>query len=270
MTDRVHPSAKPTTAAAAAAHQPPSQQPPPPKPHLYNPSRHPYRPTPAYLAQHNRRRCGCRRFCFLCICWTLLFLIFILLLSCIASTILYFLYNPKRPSFSISSLKISQFNLTTTPLDESTRLSTKLNLTLSCKNPNKKVVFFYNPISINIYSMHNEILLANGSFPEFTSIENNVTIIHTTLAMSNQVMDADSVRVLRSDLKKKSGVPIKLVVETKVKVKMDKIKVRKFDIVVTCEGIHGQMPKGKIAGTATTTKAKCKVDPKFKIWKVTF
>ncbi|KAG9157037.1 hypothetical protein Leryth_009078 [Lithospermum erythrorhizon] len=267
MTDRVH--LKPNPPPPPAAPQPPkSQQPPPPKAPPHTTSRHPYRPTPAYLAW--LAAVAASSFCFLCICWTLLFLIFILLLSCIASTILYFLYNPKRPSFSISSLKISQFNLTTTPLDESTRLSTKLNLTLSCKNPNKKVVFFYDPISINIYSMHNEILLANGSFPEFTSIENNVTIIHTTLAMSNQVMDADSVRVLRSDLKKKSGVPIKLVVETKVKVKMDKIKVRKFDIVVTCEGIHGQMPKGKIAGTATTTKAKCKVDPKFKIWKVTF
>lgn len=272
MTDRVHPSAKPPTTAPPPSNpqQPPSQFAPPSKPQVYNPSRHPYRPTPAYLAGHNRRRCSGRRCCFLCCCWTVLLLIFLLLLACIAATAVYFLYNPKRPSFSISSLKISQFNLTTTPSDDSTRLFTKLNLTLSSKNPNKKVIFFYDPISIRVFSINNQVLLANGSFPEFTSRENNVTIIHTTLSMSNEVLDADSATALRSDLKKKTGVPIRLLVETKVKVKMDKIKVRKFDIVVTCEGIHGQLPKGKTPGSATTTKAKCKVDPKFKIWKVTF
>ncbi|KAG9154071.1 hypothetical protein Leryth_000568 [Lithospermum erythrorhizon] len=266
MTDKVQPPPKHNgTTTTPSLHQPP------PKPPSTTPSRQPYRPTPTYLTHHNRRNgCSRRRCCFLCYCWTTLFLIFILLLSCIAATIVYFLYNPKKPTFSISSLKISHFNLTTTPSDESTTLSTKLNLTLSCKNPNKKVIFFYNPISIKLYSIHNEVLLANGSFPYFTSQENNVTIIHRTLSLNNQVLDADSVTALRSDLKKKTGVPINIVVETKVKVKMDKIKVRKFDIVVTCEGIHGQLPKGKIPGLATTTRAKCKVDPKFKIWKITF
>ncbi|KAG9128662.1 hypothetical protein Leryth_018311 [Lithospermum erythrorhizon] len=256
MSERVYPSARPNGGATL---QQPSQFAPP-----YHPTYH-----PAYHAGHDRRRCTFRRCFFLTCCWFLLFLIFIILLSCMASAAIYFLYNPKRPTFSISSLKLSQLNLSNSGLDDSTRLTTKFNLTLSCKNPNKKIIFYYDTITIKSFA-NEHVLVANGTFPGFTSVENNVTTIHTTLSMVNQVLDPESVTSLRSDLKKKIGVPIKLVLETKVKVKMDKIKVKKFDIVVTCQGIYGQMPKGKIAGIATITKAKCKVDPKFKIWKVTF
>ncbi|KAL3498628.1 hypothetical protein ACH5RR_041360 [Cinchona calisaya] len=278
MADRVYPSSKPngTTANAAANHHPTATttttnppQFPPAKSHLYNPTRHPYRPNPALHARHNHRRCSCRRCFCLCCFWSILIFLIVLLLVAIAGAVFYVLYRPHRPDFSLSSLKISQFNLSTTS-DDVTRLTTQLNLTLSSKNTNKKITFSYNPITINLFSGQQKVLLSNGTFSNFTSQPGDVTIIHSVLSMNSQVLDADSVTSLRSDLKRKNGLPMEMEMETKVKVKMEKLKSKKIGIKIVCDGIHGMIPKGKTPAVASTSNAKCKVDLQIKIWKFNF
>ncbi|KAJ8558317.1 hypothetical protein K7X08_005083 [Anisodus acutangulus] len=142
MTDRVYPSAKPNGTATATATPPATTANPnaaPMKNQMYNnPSLIPYRPTPTAYHRHNRRRCFC-----MCCFWTILSICIILLLAAIAGAIFYVLYHPQRPTFSVSSLKISSFNLTTTT-DDTTHFTAKLNLTLSTKNPNKKLIYNYN------------------------------------------------------------------------------------------------------------------------------
>lgn len=88
--------------------------------------------------------------------------------------------------------------------------------------------------------------------------------------MVSQVLDADSVSSLRSDLKRKAGLPVTLLIDTMVVVKMDKLKSKRVGIRVTCEGIHGPTPKGKAPAVASTSNAKCKVDLRVKILKWTF
>ncbi|KAI7987295.1 NDR1/HIN1-like protein 13 [Camellia lanceoleosa] len=260
MTDRVYPSAKPTTTTNGTATGATN---PPPKSHLYNPNRLPYRPQPT----PRRRRRSSRRCLCLCCFWSILILAGLLLLSAIAGCVVYVLYNPRRPTFSVTALKIYQFNLSTTA-DDTTHLSSTLNLTISAKNPNKKLTYFYDPISITALS--NNLEIANGSFPLFTSDPKNITLIRSSLSTSSQVVDADSVKSLRSDLKKKIGLPIKVVMDTKVVMKMENLKSKKVRIRVTCDGIHGVVPKGKSPSIASISDAKCKVDLRVKIWKWTF
>ncbi|XP_059311338.1 NDR1/HIN1-like protein 6 [Lycium ferocissimum] len=236
-----------------------------PKRQTYNPNRIPYRPN----RRHNRnRRCNCRRCFCQCCCWTILIIFSILVLAAIAGAIFYFLYHPQLPSFSISSLKISKFNLTTS-LDDTTRLTTKFNVTLSTKNKNKKLIYTYDPVVLTAEST-NHIGLANGVFPGFISTPNNVTIIHSTLSIVSQVLDVDSVSTLKSDLKTKSGLPMRILLDTKVVVKMDKLKSNKVRIRVTCDGINGPIPKGKNPTVASIATAKCKVDLRIKILRWTF
>uniref|UniRef100_A0A5B6YUD3 Late embryogenesis abundant protein LEA-2 subgroup domain-containing protein n=1 Tax=Davidia involucrata TaxID=16924 RepID=A0A5B6YUD3_DAVIN len=264
MTDRVYPSSKPngTTPATAATTTNGTTKPPPfpaAKSQLYNPTRQRYRPQPKH---RHRRSCLC-----LCCFWSILLLTALLLLAAIASAAVYVLYSPHRPTFTVSALRISQFKVSTTS-DDTTHLTSLLNLTISAKNPNKKLTFFYDPITIT--SMSNQVTIANGSFPFFTSNPNNSTLIRSSLSTSSQVLDADSVTSLRSDLKKKTGLPLKVVLDTKVIVKMDGLKSKKVGIRVTCDGIHGQTPKGKSPSIASTSDATCKVDLRIKIWKWTF
>ncbi|KAK6119570.1 hypothetical protein DH2020_046688 [Rehmannia glutinosa] len=271
MTDRVYPSTKPNGTAThpTAAAAPPIAQPPSNKTNgLYNPTRHPYRPTPTTRHREKHRHFSCRRcFCLTCF-WSILILIGILLLASIAAAFFYVLYHPHRPVFSVTSLKISTFNLTTTPVDDSTHLTTRINITLSAKNPNKKIAFLYDPMSITVQS--NSINLANGSFVNFISSPENISIIHTAMAMNSQLLDADSVNQLKSDLKRKKGLPMEIVMDTMVGVKMEKKKMKKIGIRIKCGGIHGMVPKGKIVTPANTSNAKCKVDLRIKILKWTF
>ncbi|KAL3650749.1 hypothetical protein CASFOL_007152 [Castilleja foliolosa] len=270
MTDRAYQSMKPngTTNHPVAAAPIPN---PPPKSHPYNLARHPYRPTPVTRPRHKHenRRITCRRCCCLTCFWSILILIAILLLAAIAAAALYVLYHPHRPIFSVTSLKISAFNLTTTPADDSTHLSTRMNVTLSVRNPNKsKITYLYGPMTITVQS--NSIDLSNGTIANFTSSPGNISILHTTMAMNSIVWDADSVKSLKSDLKRKRGLPMEIVVDTTVGVKMEKLKVKKVGIRIRCGRIHGVMPKGKNVTSSKTANAECTVDLKIKILKWTF
>ncbi|XP_042035289.1 NDR1/HIN1-like protein 13 [Salvia splendens] len=208
------------------------------------------------------RRCCCH-LCF----WSTLLLTLTLLAAAIAAAAFYALYHPHRPQFSLTSLKISAFNLSTTPADDSTRLTAKINLTLSAKNPNKKFLFSYAPLSISVQS--NSITLANNTYPAFNSSASAISLIHTATPPRTQLLDADSLNSINSDLKR-GGLPIRILLDTTVSVKMDKIKTKRFGIRVTCGGIDGIVPKGKTVIPAKTTDAECEVDLRIKILKWTF
>ncbi|KAG8381811.1 hypothetical protein BUALT_Bualt05G0011700 [Buddleja alternifolia] len=262
MTDKFHPTKQTTTTATSAAA-------PIPKIHLHTPTRHPYRPNPTSRHRHNRRNSTCRRcFCLTCI-YSLILLLFLLLLAATASAAFNVLYHPHRPSFAVAAVKISSFNLTTAASDDTSHLSTTINITLSAKNPNKRITFFYDAVSIAVLS--NAVNLSNGSFTNFTGSPNSIFVIHAVTAVNSQILDADSVKSLNSGLKRKTGLPMNIVMDTMVGVKMEKLKMKKIGIRVNCEGIHGVMPKGKnVISVANTSKAKCRVDLRFKILKRSF
>ncbi|KAM0029550.1 putative Late embryogenesis abundant protein, LEA_2 subgroup [Helianthus debilis subsp. tardiflorus] len=265
---------KPTAAATTTTAKPPP--PPPTKPHPNNLNRHPYRPNPTIYHRNHRRNYFCL-FCF----WSILIIILLLLIATIAGCILYLLYRPHRPTFDITSLKISHFNLTTNA-DDVTHLTSNMNLTFSTKNPNKRVVFFYDPITINLLVADTQI--ANGSFVNaFVSEPNNITVVRSQLYGANMLLESSTVNQISADLKKKSGMPLKIYLDTKTQVKIESIKSKKVGIRIVCEGIHSLVPKGgggggrsgnsttaAVAVAATVTDAKCNVDLRIKIWKWTF
>nr|XP_043607173.1 NDR1/HIN1-like protein 6 [Erigeron canadensis] len=277
MTDRVYPSTKPngTTKTTTTTTRLP---PPPNKTQFQTPTnRHPHRPNPTTNHRQSRRRsCFC-----LCFFWSTLIIVLLLLIATIAGCILYLLYHPRRPTFSITSLKISEFNLVPNNSDDTTKLTSKLNLTVSTKNPNKKITFFYSPFTITCFSSDNSVLFANGSFKSpFVSKPDNITIIHSTLYGNSVLMDTEVVNKIRSDLKKKSGVPLKIVLDSEARVKIENIvRTKKVGIRIKCEGIHSLVPNNKGGNynktssksvAANVSAAKCKLDLRIKIWKWTF
>lgn len=264
MADRVYPPAKQNGAAATNG---PVPLPPANAPPVYHTK-------PQYRsirdAGHDRRRFSfCRCLCCGCF-WAVLILCILLLLAAVLGAAYYALFRPQRPEFSVSALKISQFNLTTAASDGTTRLTAKLSLAISAHNPNKKISYTYDRISLTAIS--GETALANGSSPGFPSNAKNITVIHSALASISQVLDPDSASELKTDLKKmkKKGLQIKILMDTRVMANQGKLKSKKIGIRVTCDGIHSQTPKGKTAAIATTSGSSCKVDLRIKIWKWTF
>lgn len=74
---------------------------------------------------------------------------------------------------------------------------------------------------------------------------------------------------MKSGMKSKSGLPLMVEMNTKVRVKMGGLKTPRVGIRVRCDGIKVVPPAGKKAATATTADAKCEVDVRVKIWKWT-
>ncbi|KAI3687352.1 hypothetical protein L1987_81047 [Smallanthus sonchifolius] len=272
MTDRIHPSSNPNgNTVHVTTVKNPKLPLPPAKAHLYNQNRHPYRRNPTNY-HRKRRRCFC-----LCCFWSILIIILILLLATISGSVLYLLYRPHRPTFSVTSLKISRFNLTTAT-DGTTRLTSNLNLTISTKNPNNKIVFHYDPIAIARVTDETEI--ASGYFGNsFTNIPNNITIIRSSLSSKSLLLETETVNRIRSDLKKKLGLRLKIVLDTRVVMKVESIGSKKVGIRIKCDGIHSLVTKAGGAESnssssssvsAAVSDAKCEVDLLIKIWKWTF
>lgn len=269
MADRVYPTAKPNPPPAAMNGGGGAPGSAPVKTgQLYNPNR----PRPVYRPQQNRRSrrsCSCRKCCCLTFIYTLIAILCILLLAAIAACIFYVLYHPKHPTFSVSSVRISRFNLTTADPSGFAHLNSRLDFTLTAKNPNsKKITFVYDPMSVEFSGAG--VDAGNATLPGFTHVAGNTTILRATvLSDPTRDLDSDSVSQLRSDLGKKSGFPVSAELNTMVEVQMGKIKTKKIGIRVTCDGIKGFQPKNATSKTptpGTTSDAKCKVDLRIKIW----
>lgn len=125
----------------------------------------------------------------------------------------------------------------------------------------------YNPVAISIFS--NDVDVGDGVIPSFVHGKKNTTILKTRISSSGKVLDDDSISALKSEMKRKNGLPLKVRLDTKVKVKAGGLKSPKIGIRVRCDGITINLPTGKTAASASTSKAKCKVDVRFKIWKWT-
>ncbi|XP_057458001.1 NDR1/HIN1-like protein 6 [Lotus japonicus] len=254
MTDRVYPSAKTTAATNGTATTNPTF--PATKAQLYGANRPAYRPQP--LHRRTRRRCFCT-FCF----WLILIILILLLIIGGAGVAFYLLYRPHHPTFSVTSLKLSYLNLTS-----SSTLSSKFDLTVAATNPNKKnIAFSYLPTSITILS--GDVDVGDGTIPTFHHGKKNTTLLKSSISSSGHELDADAAKKLKASMKSKNGLPLKVKLDTKVKATMGKLKTPRVGIRVSCDGIRVTLPTGKKPATASTSNAKCNVDVRFKIWKWT-
>ncbi|TKY64368.1 YLS9 protein [Spatholobus suberectus] len=244
MTDRVHPSAKPT------ANGGPKPTFPATKSQLSSANRPAYRPQPP---QH-RRGCACT----LC-CYLLLILFFLLLLAGGAGTVLYFLYRPHRPTFSVTSLKLSSLNLTT--------LSAKFDLTLSTTNPNDKILFSYDPTSVSVLS--GDAHLAAATIPSFLHRQRNTTVLEASLESAEGAAESDAATQLKSSMRSKSEVALKVMLDTKVAAQMGAFRTPRVGIRVSCDGVAVSLPDGDKPATASAENTECEVDVRFKVWKWT-
>ncbi|XP_010242226.1 PREDICTED: protein YLS9-like [Nelumbo nucifera] len=262
MTDRIYPSSKPNSNPPQTLNVNGNPSFPATKAQLYGATRPAYRPQPPRSRRH-RRSCCC-----LCCLWSTLLIIALVFLAAIAAGVLYLLYHPQRPTFSVSTLRISRFNVTTTK-DSTTHLNSQLDLAISARNPNKNIVFFYDPITVTVNS--NGVHIGNGSFPSFTHGTKNTTKLTASISSGGGDLDAESINSLKSDLKRKNGLPLEIQMDTKVKVKMGSLKTKKVGIRVICDGIDVPVPKGKTPSSVSpSSNPKCKVDLRFKIWKWSF
>lgn len=185
----------------------------------------PFRRTlpPSYSRPPKKGR-GC---CCKCICWTLLTLV--LLIVAVAATvgILYLVFDPKLPKYTVNRLRVTNFTV-----DTNFAAHASFNLTVTAENPNKHIGIYYEDGSyLSVSYSDNE--LCSGSFPVFYQGHRNTTVLAVNLSGQTQ-LTTELITALQQQ-QQTGNVPLRFHGDVPVKVKLGALKLWKVTSKVRCD-----------------------------------
>lgn len=187
----------------------------PPLPKRHFPVRHTHPPK-------KKRSCCCRFFC-------CTFTILLILIIAIGITVgaLYLAFRPKLPKYSVDRPRITQFNLS-----DDNSLFVTFNVTVTARNPNKKIGIYYVSGS-HISAWYKETGLCEGSLPKFYQGHRNTTVLN--LPLTGQTQDATGLfNTLQQQLQEAGNIPLDIKVNQNVRVKLGKLKIFRVKFRVRC------------------------------------
>ncbi|XP_051136594.1 NDR1/HIN1-like protein 6 [Andrographis paniculata] len=177
---------------------------------------------PPLTPPKRRRNCWCR-----CLCWTLALLILLLIIVAATAGILYLVFRPKIPSYSVDNLRISDLTLN---FDLS--LSVTFNIRITAYNPNKKIGIYYQKGS-HLSAWYKNTNLCQGSLPRFYQGHQNRTVLHVDLTGQNQY--GRTVLQALQEQQQTGRIPLDLRIDVPVSVKLGMLKLKKVRILGTCK-----------------------------------
>ncbi|MQL72198.1 hypothetical protein Taro_004549 [Colocasia esculenta] len=177
------------------------------------PSRH---TTPISSSKPPKKRSCCCR----CLCWTVCFLVLLIVLIAATAGILYLIFQPKAPNYSVDRLQIAAFSV-----DFRLNVNASFDVTIIATNPNKKIGIFYEDNS-HLSVWYTETRLCTGRLPVFYQGHQNTTVLRVVLAGQTQ-MGSDILIALRAQ--QQSGmVPLIFKGDVPVRVKFGSLKLWKL------------------------------------------
>lgn len=170
-----------------------------------------------------RSRSCCCKF----LCWTISLLLILIVAIGITIGILFLVFRPKLPKYSIDGLRVTQFSLS-----EDNNLAATFNVTVTARNPNKKIGIHYEGGS-HVSAWYMDTKLCEGSLPKFYQGHKNTTVLH--LPLSGQIQNATGLQtVIQEQLQQTGNIPLNLKAKQPVRVKLGKLKLFKVKFRVRC------------------------------------
>ncbi|XVF63302.1 hypothetical protein PTKIN_Ptkin09bG0077000 [Pterospermum kingtungense] len=185
----------------------------------------PFRRTyPAMNSKPPRKRSCCCK----CLCWSLCLLLLLIVIVAVTVGILFLVFQPKLPKYSIDRLAITRFNLSS--VDSS--LSATFDVTITARNPNKRIGIYYEGGSyLDVW--YTGTKLCEGSMPKFYQGHRNTTVL--VLPLSGQIQNGTGlVTSLQQQQQNTGNIPLRLRVNQPVRVKLGKLKLMKVKFLVRC------------------------------------
>lgn len=171
-----------------------------------------------------RRGCCCRFFC-----WTISLILILVLVIGITLGILYLVFRPKLPKYSVDALRITQFNVS----DDMNSLNATFNVNITARNPNKKIGIYYEGGS-TIDVWYTDTKLCKGSLPKFYQGHRNTTVMDVVL--TGQTQNATGLlTTLQAERQATGTIPLNLKVKVPVRIKLGKLKLFKVKFRVRCK-----------------------------------
>ncbi|KAH9290159.1 hypothetical protein KI387_034276, partial [Taxus chinensis] len=150
----------------------------------------PTREAPRYHSRppHRPRRNLCCR-CFL---WSFCLLILLIAAIAIAAGILYAVFEPRAPKYSVENIQITSFAVGT-----DATVSSQFSVNVRARNPNKKIGIYYLDDSyLAVFYTGTE--LCRGKLPPFYQGHKNTTNLDVTLTGSNIQITSEMVSSLNA------------------------------------------------------------------------
>ncbi|KAJ6831026.1 uncharacterized protein M6B38_351590 [Iris pallida] len=170
-----------------------------------------------------RRSCFCK-----CCCWTLLSIILLIVLVFAAAGILYLVFDPKIPKYSIDRLRVSAFDIDMASFTARATFS----VTVTSKNPNKRIGIYYEGGS-RLSVLYSGTTLCSGSFPVFYQGHRNTSVV--TVALTGEPQMGSSLLAALQQQQQTGNVPLEFRGDVPVRVKLGELKLRKVTSKVRCD-----------------------------------
>ncbi|CAA7061168.1 unnamed protein product [Microthlaspi erraticum] len=194
-----------------------------------------------YLFRQKPNRSSFRR----CCCSSLAALIVLLVIAALVVGILFLVYRPHKPSYSVSGVSFAGINLTS-----SSPMSPVIKLKVRSKNVNAKLGLIYgNGTSAELF--YDGIKLGGGEFAAFKQPAENVTVTATKLRGSRVQLTSSSRKEL-TESEKKGKVPFDLRIKAPVKFKAGLVTTWTVTVTVECK-----ITLDKLTASATVITENC-------------
>ncbi|XP_004234340.1 NDR1/HIN1-like protein 6 [Solanum lycopersicum] len=168
-----------------------------------------------------KRSCICK-----CICWTISLIILLLIIIAAIAGILYLVFKPKIPQYSVDNLRISDLRLN---FDMS--LYARFNVRITAVNPNKKIGIYYEKGS-HLSVWYKNTQLCKGSLPKFYQGHQNRTVLD--VALTGQSEYGNTLMSAIQEAAQTGRIPLDLKIQVPVSVKLGRLKLRKVKILGDC------------------------------------
>ncbi|XP_062207211.1 NDR1/HIN1-like protein 13 [Phragmites australis] len=241
----------------------PVPPPPPPQPGTYVvqvPKDKVFRVPPpenARLFEHytrrakRRSRCSCFR---VCTCLLAALLALAVLLAALGG-VMYLVFKPKRPAYSVQALAVSGLGgigNASTP----GAFSPAFDATVRADNPNGKIGVHYEGEKSHVSVSYDGVTLADGAWPSFYQVPRNVTVF-VAKAKGSGIRFSQSVRGQMAAAERLRSVPFDLAVEVPVRLQLGKLKTWAVPVRVRCT-----VAVDRLAADAKVVSRSCDV----KVW----
>uniref|UniRef100_A0A7N0UYB9 Late embryogenesis abundant protein LEA-2 subgroup domain-containing protein n=1 Tax=Kalanchoe fedtschenkoi TaxID=63787 RepID=A0A7N0UYB9_KALFE len=176
-----------------------------------------------YTRRGKRRSRRCR-----CCCWTLSILAVLAALAAVAAGAFYLIIRPRTMRFSVDSLTISGFNLTS-----SIAISPRIDAALRADNPNRRISIDYRDGGYAA-AYHGGVKLCEGELAAFRQPRRNVTVIEAGMRGSGLVLGRDSRDAMVREQRVRS-VPLRLNLRWPVRLKVGDVMTWTMTMRVQCD-----------------------------------
>nr|XP_043619111.1 NDR1/HIN1-like protein 12 [Erigeron canadensis] len=172
----------------------------------------------------------------------------ILLLIAITALVLWLLYRPHKPKFTVAGVAVVNLNTATPPTT-----ITALQLTLVNRNPNNRVSIYYNHLVIFL-SNKNQPITPPLMLPPLHHKSDSTVVMAPMLPLSPEVVNG-----LASDGGNGAPVSLRVVLTGKRKWKYGGVKSGWKSVYVGCDVVIG-LKKGVMGQVPLLGPSVCKVD----------